>query len=508
MAEPNPRNHNGNNIAAFSFSPRDLLDILFRRRRVILLSFTGFLVGGLIAIVILSPTYEAQMKILVGRERIDPVVSSEGNVIEADRSMTLDEVTSEVELFQSRDSLEKTVADCGLYEVKDRWSLGAIKLRLLRTLGFAPDKNTRIFQAVLRLEKDLQVIPMNNSNLIKVTYDAHSPQMAAQVLTELGDLYLLKHSAVHRSPGTFEFFQQQADQYKNELTHAEARLVEMNQHTGVLAADFEKQVTLQKLSDFDVSLQQTRASIAEVKKRIQALKEQEASVPTRITTQVRTADNPQLMANLKSTLLNLEIKRTELLEKYDPSYPLVREVETQVSQAVAAIDDAEANPVHEETTDQDPTHEWVRTEMAKAQADLVGLQARSSVMSDAFRTLQNKAFKLDREAVVQQELLRMAKAAEGGYLLYQRKREEARIADALDQRRIVNATIAEAAKVPLIPVSLPTGIKLILAAISATLLSLGFGFLSEHLDPSFRTANDVKEYLDIPLLATFPKDGN
>src|SRR5712664_1877293 len=392
MAEPNPQNHNGNNISAFSFSPRDLLDILFRRRRVILLSFVGFLVVGVLVNMILSPTYEAQMKILVDRERIDPVVSTERNVIEADRSMTPDEVTSEVELFQSRDSLERTVTDCGLYEVK-KWSLGAIKLRLLGMLGFAPDKDTRIFQAVLKLEKDLQVIPINNSNLIKVTYDAHSPQVAAQVLTELGDLYLLKHSAVHRPPGTSEFFQQQADQYKNELANAEAHLVKMNQQTGILAADFEKQVTLQKLSDFDVSLQQTRAAIAEVKQRIHTLQKKEASVPARITTQVRIADNPQLMANLKSTLLNLEIKRTELLEKYDPSYPLVREVETQVSQAVDAV--AEAGAVHEETTERDPTHEWVRTEMAKAEADLVGLEARSSVMSDAFRTLQNKALKLD-----------------------------------------------------------------------------------------------------------------
>ncbi len=146
--------------------------------------------------------------------------------------------------------------------------------------------------------------------------------------------------------------------------------------------------------------------------------------------------------------------------------------------------------------------------MAKAEADLVGLEARSSVMSDAFRTLQNKALKLDRESFIQQDLLRVAKAAEGGYLLYQGKREEARIADALDQRRIVNATIVEAAKMPLIPVSLPTGMKLVLAAISATLLSLGLGFLSEYLDPSFRTAADVKEYLDISLLAAIPKNGN
>jgi uncharacterized protein involved in exopolysaccharide biosynthesis len=498
--------HNGKGVVEPSFSLRDLVSVVFRRKRLMLLCFVGLLSGAVLAIAILPSTYEGQMKILVEHERIDPVVSTQGNVIETDRGLTPDEISSEVELFQSRDSLKQTVVDCGLYEVKNPWSLAAIKLRALSAVGLAPDKDQRIFRAVLALEKDLHVIPMNNSNLIKVTYEAHSPQGAEEVLTKLGNLYLLKHAAVHRPQGASEFFQQQADQYKSDLADAELRLVKMNQQTGIVSADFEKQVTLQKLSDFDVSLQQTRAAIAETKQRVRALQGKEESIPSRVTTQIRTADNPQLMANLKTTLLNLEIKRTELLEAYEPSYPLVQEVEKQITQTVAAIADANAGAVREETTDQNPTLEWVRTEMAKAEADLEGLQARSSVLSGAFRSLQEKALKLDRQSVVQQELLRKAKAAEDSYLLFHKKREEARIADALDQSKIVNVAVAEGAAAPLVPAGLPSEVKLVLAIVIATFVSLGAGFVGEYLDPSFRTSSDVKEYLDIPLLATFPRN--
>src|SRR6266446_6849401 len=508
MDEVKSGRHNGHNVSAPSFSLRDLLSVVFRRKRLMLLSFVGLLLGAVLAMVILPSTYEGQMKILVERDRVDPVVSPQGNVVEADRNLTPDEISSEVELFQSRDSLKQTVVDCGLYEVKNRWSLAAIKMRALGAVGLAPDKDQRIFKALLALEKDLHVIPMNNSNLIKVMYEAHSPQAAEQILTELGNLYLVKHAAVHRPQGTSEFFQQQADQYKNDLANAESRLVKMNQQTGIVSADFEKQVALQKLSDFDVSLQQTRAVIAETKQRVQALQGKEASIPSRVTTQIRTADNPQLMANLKTTLLNLEIKRTELLEAYEPSYPLVQEVEKQITQAVAAIADAKAGAVHEETTDQNPTHEWVRTEMAKAEADLVGLKARSSALSGAVRTLQDRALKLDQQSVVQQELLRTAKADEDSYLLFRKKREEARIADALDQSKIVNVAVAEAAAVPLVPTGLPLEMKLILAVVIAALVSLGAGLVGEYLDPSFRTVSEVKEYLDIPLLATLPRNGH
>jgi len=505
-------NGNGNGIGhsagkpQHSFTLRDLVGMAFRRRRVIILAFAGLMAGFILAILILPPTYEAEMKILVQRDRVDPVVSTEPNVSQSDRNLTLDEITSEVELFQSRDSLEKTVVDCGLYESKKPWSIGAIELRVLGALGLAPDKNTRIYKAVLKMEtKDLQVIPLNASDIIKVTYQSESPQLAAHVLKELGDLYLAKHTAVRRPQGTADFFQVQAQQYRTELAASEAQLVRFTQQTGVVSADFEKQVTLQKVNDFDLSLQQTLASIAETEKRLRTLEAEDGAVPSRVTTQIKVADNPQLMANLKTTLLDLELKRTELLERYEPSYPLVQEVERKISETITSIAEAERRGIREETTDQDPAHAWIKTEIEKAKADLIGFQARATAMAGALKTLQNKAHRLAGESVFQQDLLRTAKANEENYLLYHRKREEARIADALDQRKIINAAVAEAPVVPLVPASLPTGVKLLLAVVIAILTSVGFGFLMEYLDPSFRTPDEVKEYLEIPLLATLPK---
>src|SRR5258708_15442646 len=177
MEEVKSAKQNGNNVSAPAFSLRDLLSVVFRRRRLMLLSFGGLLLGAVLAITILPSTYEAQMKILVDRERVDPVVSTQGNVIEADRNLTPDEVTSEVELFQSRDSLKQAVVDSELYEVKDRWALAAIKVRALGAIALAPAKDKRIFQAFLDLHKNRHAIPENNSNLMKVTKNSHSPQL-------------------------------------------------------------------------------------------------------------------------------------------------------------------------------------------------------------------------------------------------------------------------------------------------------------------------------------------
>jgi uncharacterized protein involved in exopolysaccharide biosynthesis len=506
MDEMKSDKHGSNGVDAPSFL-RDLLDVVFRRKRLMLFSFCGFLSGAVLAIVFMPSTYEAQMKILVERGRVDPVISTEGNTPLSDRDLTADEVASEGELFQSRDSFETVVLHNRLYEPAPH-SLAELKVRFLAFIGLAPDKDTRVYRAVLNVEKNLSVFPVNNSNLLKITYQARSPEQAAAVLKELGDLYLAKHAMAHRLPGSSQFFEEQEQQYRKALADTEARLVNFTETTGVVSADVEKQATLQKLSDFDFSLEQTRASVAETQKRFQALQAQEGAIPIRLTTQVKSGDNAQLMANLKSTLLNLENRRTELLERYDSSYPLVVEVGTQITQTVAAIADAERTGTHEETTDQNPTHEWIRTEMAKAKADLVGLQARATVMAVAVQALRARAEHLDKAALVQQELLRTAKADEENYLLYQRKHEEARIIDALDQSRIVNAAVVEAVSVPLAPLSLPTGVKLVLAVLVAAAGSLGLGLLRENTDPSFRTLRDVEGCLDLPLLAAIPKNGN
>jgi hypothetical protein len=50
---------------------------------------------------------------------------------------------------------------------------------------------------------------------------------------------------------------------------------------------------------------------------------------------------------------------------------------------------------------------------------------------------------MQSDSVDQQDLMRTAKADEDNYLLYLHKREEARIGDALDERRILNVAIVE-----------------------------------------------------------------
>ena len=503
MEELNLHDHHG--VSAPTL--RDLLTIAFRHRRLMMISFLGILSAAIFAAVLQPNRYAAVMKILVKRERVDPVVTAEASALpQFALAVTEEEMNSEVELLKSRDLLEKVVLACGLQHQSDSsWSkvLAAVTSR---RKAMSPEEDTRIPKAVRTLEKALTMEVLKKTNLIAVHYQSSDPKLAAHVLTELSNLYLEKHLEMHRPPGAFDFFQQQTKEYRKGLTDAEERLVDFTHGGAVVSAKLEKEVALQKVAEFDATLRQTQASIAETQQRIHALQEQTVSIPARMVTQVRNADDAMLLSQLRANLLTLELKRTELLGKFDPSYRPVQEIETQIAQTRAALAVAEKSQLHEETSDRDPTHEWSRGELAKAKADLAGLQARAQATALTVQSYRANARSLERNEVVQDDLIRTVKATEENYLLYRRKQEEARISDALDRRRIINVAIAEAATVPSLPSS-HRSLTLVMGLLLAIAASMGLAFGSDYLDPTFRTPEEMTSFLNIPVLAAMPQNG-
>jgi capsular polysaccharide biosynthesis protein len=98
------------------------------------------------------------------------------------------------------------------------------------------------------------------------------------------------------------------------------------------------------------------------------------------------------------------------------------------------------------------------------------------------------------------------KEAEENDLLYKQKREEARIGDALDRQRIVNVAIAEAPTVPALPAHFHWALTLLLGFVLACLVSPVVAFTVDYFDPSLRTPDELRDVLQIPVLAALPKE--
>lgn len=481
----------------FSFTLRDLLAIGFRHKRAFVLCFCGILAGSVVAMFVVPPTYDSVSQILVKRERVDPVVSAEKtDQVQMREDVTEEELNSEADLILSEDVLRKTVVDSGLDKKPSKiaWLLGSQ----------TPDQ--RISKAANKLRSHLKVEPLKKTDVIEITYSDHNSTYAAQVLGNLVNAYIEKHVAIHRPAGQFEFFDEETKRYKDDLDRAEGQLRKFSQEQGGVAPTIARDITLNKLNDFSASLESTRAEMVATEKKIANLEQQAGNTPDRITTSVREADDSAVLQQLKSTLLTLELKRTELLTKFNPGYRLVQEVDKQIADTQTSIKEEEAKPLKEQTTDRNTTYAWINEELAKAKADYSALQARATATQAIVGVYQTKAQKLEENGLLQQDLLREAKTNEDNYLLYLHKREEARIEEALDRTRILNVATLEKPTVPVSPVR-EAWIFGVVGLLLATALSTGLVFAREYLDSSFRTPSDVVSELKIPVLAAVPMSG-
>jgi uncharacterized protein involved in exopolysaccharide biosynthesis len=467
---------------------RDVVATAFRHRQLVTTSFFGIMLGTVIVALLLPPQYEAEMKLLVKNRRVDPVVSANEIVGQAlNELVTEEQINSEVELLKSDDVLRRVVVATGLQKQSSRWPLHNGNGELANA------------QAINRLRKHLVIEPIRKSAVIVVKYRNSSPQLAATVLKTLANVYLEKKVELERSGAQQQFFQEQADRYKQQMLDAETTL----QNSGGVAPEKVRDNSLQKLAEFEATLAQTQAAARETDQRIHVLQQEQNTVPVRLTTQMRTADNPQLLQHLKGTLVDLQLKRVELLTKYQPSYRLVQEIDEKIAATNAAIAREENHPLRDQTTDQNPANQWVRSELAKAQVDAAALRARRDATQKTIAAIQTKAEQLNRQEIIHQNLTRAVKAAEANYLLYVRKTEEARISEELDQNRIVNVAIAQEARPPV----LPTRSRLMLICIGlllASAVSSALVFVAEWMNPFYRTPHEVTALLDLPVLASLP----
>jgi uncharacterized protein involved in exopolysaccharide biosynthesis len=485
-----------------SISAKDILAIGFRHKQLMAISFLSVVLGAILVAMFWPSSYEAHTKLLVSKERFDPVVTpGHENSVALSEDVKVEELNSEAELLQSDDVLRQVVLANGL---QNRRCLVCDLVDLAEHLTFKGfTQEGRIDAAVDRLRSNLKIEAVKNSDVLSVTYASSNPQGAAKVLKTLGDVYIQKNAEIHRPQGEYKFFAQEAERYKQELNQAEEQLKEFASQQGGVAPTVARDNALQKLAEFNATLQTTRADMAATEKRIHTLETQLSTVPSRITTQLRNSDDAQLEEHYKATLMNLELKRTELLTKFQPTYPLVQEVNKEIADTQASIAAEESKPLREQTTDQNPTYQYVDTELAKERAQFSSLQAREAATQAIVDRYHAQVEQLEKMGIVQQHLLRVQKTDEDNYLLYSKKSEEARISDALDQKRILNVAVAEQPVVPTLPAHSPwliIGLGVVLAIVTSS----GLALTADGLDPSFRTPAEVSDELNIPVLAAVP----
>lgn len=474
---------------------RDLLHIVFKRK-VHLLGFMGItLCAGFLFTLTMKSSYEAISQILlkIGRENLYvPELPTSGNLSPLVRYDREEQINSEIQILTSRTLAEKVVKSLAPNAI-------------FRDLNAEGIEGFTLESALLKFEKALKVEEINKSNVIEVSFKHPDPQMAANIVNKLVDLYLERHIDIHKRSNSYEFFQEQSHTLKRKVEQGEARVQEFKGIHNITVLDEQRSLLLRQETELRTLLDQTLSEEAETASRVAQLRQQLSNTPKTIPQSEDMEHSPLLIDTLQGRLVELELKEKELLNKYTEQSRLVQNVRDEIQMVRRKLTDFQEIKEYERRSyGPNVTYQRLEEVLFQSEADLEALKAKKETQVTQLASYQKKLEELNRIEVDLNRLQEDLEVDRENYHLYLGKLEESRISDAMDIEKIVNVSVLEPARPPLKPISPNIFLNIMFNILLSGIGAIGLVLLLEFLDDRLEKTEDVEHYLKLPVLTSIP----
>ncbi len=479
---------------------RDLCIILFRHQRKVLWFFLSIVSIAVIATYGLPEVYQSEAKVLVrlGRENValDPTATTSGQLAQV-ASRRESEIKSELAILTSRDLAERVVAAIGPEQFR-----GGILSRLTSFFS-KPNPVKQRDATVLQLMKTWRTDNLKDSNIIAISYESPRPKLAHDVVQKLIEAYLEKHLAVNRTPGSYDFFNEQTVKLQEQLQQSEKALEELKNQTGVSSVVEQRRVLVERIGDLQEKIAEANGELATAREKAKIMQQVIKGLPENITT-AATAGFPNVAADgMRQKLYDLQLKEQELLSKYTENNFLVKETRRQIGNASDMLK-KESSTRNQTTRGVNPIFQQVKGAMIDEQSNLVASQGKIDALESQLAGAREELKALNASEVKLAAAQRERDIQEANYRKYSDKLEQARIDNALDTQKISNISIAQKATYPIRPIRPHKALNLALGFMFGGLGAVGLAFYAEMADHSLKRPEDVARKLKAPLLAAIP----
>jgi len=448
--------------------------ILFKRKWIIL-SFFTFVVGAVTMVSFLMPeAFRADCKLMIEQER-----ESEKSLL---FRMSLpagtdkyDWISSEMEIIQSYPVAMNVVESLNLHQLANRG-------RALNELS----ETESIVRAVQDLRKKMQVIASKQSNVIEVSYEAKDAELSAKVVNKVVETYIDHRSRISDDSEAYKFFEKQLKITDEKIRESEQQLAKYKKVKKIISPDAQKEILLTKLQEYERNLTtvQTKriskeAKLALIQEQLQT--GQELSIPS-----TETSDSPsreKYIAKIKGELLDLEIRREQLLQKYTPQYEDVTNLDRQIAEAKKRVE-VEIRQI-------------VDMEMATIRA----LKTEEEVLQNAIEKTMMDVEELAQKEYEFSQLSRGIDDNREVYSMLLKQREEARISLAKLQKGVKISIISPAIP-PTDPAKPTKALNIALAVFLGILGGVSLALTIEFFDHSVNTPYELEKYSELPVLGS------
>jgi uncharacterized protein involved in exopolysaccharide biosynthesis len=472
------------------------------RHRAVAVSVTLLLSLAVTAGVWFMPkSYISEAKVFVrfGREnQLDPTAST-GQAISINETRE-SEINSLQEILRSRAMLDRVVTLLGpayiLQGVDHGPELQAMTVSSTPTNAGVPSREHQL--AVKKLEKDLEIASPRKTTIIDIRARAKRPELAQRIVAKLVEVYLDEHVRVHRTPGSFEFFESQTTAFQKQWHTAADELQLFKTKNKILTVDGKRTQLQALISDLEQRLFAAESEVTSSEARIISLKESIRLLPEFIASQ-KVRQPSVAMEGMKQTLFQLQSKETELRTKMTADHPVVIAVKHQVEDLREILEGQEVDSVAQ-THVINPSRQTLELDFLKEQSTVESLQGRIK----ALRAQQTEHYvslaALNTAEVRLANLQRDVDFAEVRYKSYAEKLEQARINRSLDEERISSLSIVQPASYA----AAPTGPRKLYIVALGAFVALGAGLILAlglaWFNPVLINAELIQRQLQLPVM--------
>ena len=352
------------------------------------------------------------------------------------------------------------------------------------------------------LSSHVAIKPVTGTSIIGVAVTWSDRDTSAKIANTYANVFVdrERNLIAHQADSAIGFLQAQLPIAEQRLRTAQGALADYQTRNGIADLPQQTQAQLAQVAALDAKGSQADLDGRQAAAQLQSVTAQLATVPATIEGQRNTNANP-VASTLDQQIATVRTQLDAARKQYTDEHPTVIALKGQLaslekearnqSATIVAGSTRVPNPVYEQLQQQAAT---LRSQVSADSAQGTTARAQRAAMDPIVRGLPERT---QRVAA----LTREAKAAEDVYNSLEKKYDDAMLSrtTALSDVTITQSADPDSAKVE------PNYVlNMAVAIIAGALLALGSAFVLEFFDDRFRTEDDVKERLGIPVLASIP----
>lgn len=471
---------------------RDVLIFCFKHKYKMITIFV-VLVGIVTAVVFsLPPVYEATATLIVkpGWEYLyHPELESRNSAITEDLDRPREELlSSEIQILTSQSLIKSVVSSFGA---------GNLYPEMVKDMP----RDLLLANAVRTFEKSLFVGRVEKSDVIRVSFQHTSPEIAAEVVRRLIARFKDTRVTIFNDPQTAVFLTEQVDGYHRRLQGLEAQREQFKQRYTMFAHPEQQRLLAQRYMKVSAALEASSNQYVALQQKADALRRHLGSLKKNTPLQ-REVKRDGAVEKAKSRLLDLQLNEQKLLEKYKSSHPKIIGIRREIKKARAFLRRESKVETEVVRIGKSRTYEQLEKDLFAVASDLQAEKARREALKTQFEKLDTDFQTFIRNEREYVNIQRQIEMVEKNYQTYARKTEQARISSEKDRQKIANIRIVQAADVPTKPIKPKKKASVAIGVFLAVFASFGAALVCEYVGQGINTPESAERYLDLPVLTT------